>query len=202
MGEGRGGVLWWKPRPIRKYDLNNSTNFFYVYFRTITIIIIIIIISIIIVGSIVICTWSDQQALLDWIWAARMVGTGSASRRPAICEIILITILECDGDWWCLRKTTKIILVVWNGRSEKGSIKASLPPFAFLTPIMTSWWQWWQWRQCWKWWKCWSDDNYNGTHRFLDDYQQSWDAGQEHCKDWGAGQLCFVCLYFGISVYL
>ena len=38
------------------------------------------------------------------------------------------------------------------------------------------------------------DDNDNGGDhddhgkcRFLDDYQQTWEAGQEHCRDWGAG---------------
>ena len=31
--------------------------------------------------------------------------------------------------WWCLRKTITIFCIVWNGKSEKGSIKASLPPF-------------------------------------------------------------------------
>ena len=46
-----------------------------------------------------------------------------------------------------------------------------------------------------------SGDNYNDTHRFLDDYQQSWDAGQEHCKDWGAGQLYFVFCAFVLRYF-
>ena len=67
-----------------------------------------------------------------------MVGTGSASRRPAICEIIMITILVCDGDASGKQSQYFLSSEMEIGKSEKASIKASLPPFAFLTPIMTS----------------------------------------------------------------
>ena len=124
-----------------------------------------------------------------------MVGTGSASRRPAICEIIMITILASG-------KQSQYFLSSEMENQKKHQSKLPSPLLHFSLQL------------------CRaddnddnehnvendesveSDDNYNYTHRFLDDYQQSWDAGQEHCKDWGAGQLCFVYLYFGNSVYL
>ena len=40
------------------------------------------------------------------------------------------------------------------------------------------------------------DDDDGGKCRFLDDYQQTWEAGQEHCRDWGAGWFSDINFYF------
>ena len=65
-----------------------------------------------------------------------MVGTGSVSQRPAICEIIMITILQCDGD--ASGKQSQYFVSSEMENQKKDQSKLPSPLFAILTPIMLS----------------------------------------------------------------
>ena len=88
---------------------------------------------------------------------------------------------------------------------KKDQSKLPSPSFAFLTPIMTSWWQWWQWRQCWKWgkcWKWWQLQRHTQVFGWLSAELGRRSRTLQRLGSRSVAFCVFVCLYFGISVYL